>query len=130
MEVAERLAPWASDDNLMLNDDMDRPRWMPEPVPSADAQDTDPNIDVAEMAITEMSGVSETSHSAINSQDTDRIPGSKPPVPTSITEQFHRAGHLPQDTPMVSMTVFVLGALVAFALGILIGFLSGYLMGQ
>lgn len=129
-EVSERLAPWASDDNLMLNDDMDRPRWMPEPVPSADNQDTDPSTDIAEMAITEVSGLSDTSHSTFNSQDTDGIPGSKPPVPvaSTVTEQFSRAGRLPNDGPVVSMTVFILATLVAFAVGVLVGFMSAYLL--
>ena len=129
MEVAERLAPWASDDNLLLNEDMDRPRWMPEPVPSADNQDTDPSTDVAEMAITEMTGSGETSHSAFNSQDTDFV-GAKPPVPTSVTQQFSQAGRLPRDTPVVSMTTFILGTLVALVLGVLIGFICGYMLAK
>lgn len=131
MEVAERLSPWASDDTLLIEDEVDRPRWMPEPLPSADNQDTDPSVDVAEMAITEMTGFSDTSHSKIYGQDTDRIPGTKPPVPgssspSSVIEQFSKAGRLPSETPSVSVTTFIFGTLIAMAVGILIGFLIGY----
>ena len=126
MEVAERLAPWASDDNLLIDEEMDRPRWMPEPVPSADNQDTDPGIDVAEMAITEMTGLSDTSLAGFSSQDTDHSVDVKPPVPTTVTEQFSRAGRLQNESVRVSITTFVLGMMVMLALGVLIGFLLGY----
>ena len=49
-EVAERLAPWASDESLMLSEEMSRPRWMPAPIESIDDQDTDPS-DIADMAM-------------------------------------------------------------------------------
>ena len=129
MEVAERLAPWASDDSLLLHDEIDRQRWTPETPPSADNQDTDPNIDVAEMAITEMSGFSDTNHSTIQTQDTDRISNSqKPPVPGSITAQFSSAGRLNKEPAMVSVTSFMLGMLVAMAVGILIGVIIGLIL--
>ena len=41
-EVAERLAPWASDESLLVSDEVARPRWMPPPIDSIDDQDTDP----------------------------------------------------------------------------------------
>lgn len=132
LEVAERLSPWASDETLLIEEEMDRPRWMPEPIPAADNQDTDPSVDVASMAITEMSGLSDTNHSKIYAQDTDRIPGSKPPVPHSgsVTEQFSKAGRLQDDAPSVSITTFILSTLIAMALGILIGFALCYLISR
>ena len=129
LEVAERLAPWASDDSLMLNDEIDRQRWTPETAPSADNQDTDPKIDVAEMAITEMSGLSDTNHSTIQTQDTDQISNSrKPPVPGSITAQFSGAGRLQKEETMVSLPTFAMGMLVAMAVGVLIGVIIGLIL--
>ena len=132
LEVAERLAPWASDDTLMINDEIDRQRWTSESLPSADNQDTDPDIDVAEMAITEMSGFSDTNHSTIQSQDTDHqlSSQSKPPIPGSITEQFSNAGRLPKEPVMISFSTFVLGTLVALGLGGLIGVIFGLMLAR
>ena len=69
-EVAERLAPWAADDSPLLREDMgDRPRWMPAPIGSPDAQDTDPDDAVTEMAMHEISDTSQSSIHGTMSDD-------------------------------------------------------------
>ena len=81
------------------------------------------------MAITEMSGFSDTNHSTIQSQDTDKISGSqKPPVPGSITAQFNEAGRLQKEEIIVSLPTFAVGLLVAVAVGVLIGVIIGLIL--
>jgi serine/threonine protein kinase len=133
-EVAERLAPWASDESLMINEELSRPRWMPAPIVTADDQDTDPS-DIAEMAMSELSD-----SSAINSlqrtasmhdagQDTGSLTGTtrKPPPPMSISGQYQAAGHVADDTPHVSIQTLFLIAIACGMVGLLIGILIGHL---
>ena len=136
-EVAERLAPWASDDSLMLSEEMSRPRWMPAPIEDIDDQDTDPS-DIAEMAMSELSGDSPSSNLnptiSINDpgQDTGSFISStrKPPPPlsSSISGQYKAAGHLPEETPMISIkSAFWIGV-GCVVLGVVVGSLIGYLL--
>ena len=140
LEVAERLAPWASDDSPLMSEDIGRQRWMPAPLQSIDNQDTDPNFDVAEMAMSEISDTSQSS----NLQGTLGVgdagldtgsfssPGIAPPVPNSnsTVEQFNLAGRLPKDGPFYRIqTVFVVG-LITMMIGIFIGFVAGYIVGK
>ncbi len=128
-EVAERLAPWASDDTPMLNESFYRERWTPAPVPGIDGeQDTeDPNDQGSEL-----SGLSETSQGVltIGELSDHRLPQPvpmPPPPPASITEQFANAGHLPKNDLNLSLPwVFVI-SLMTSVIGGLIGFIIGRL---
>ena len=131
-EVAERLAPWASDDSPLLNEDMERSRWMPAPV--EDNQDTDPN-DVAEMAMSELSspnaipgpdGVYDVAAETGSFSSTTEL-SPAPPLST-ISGQYMQAQRLPKDGPRVSIQLLFLATLSAVALGVLVGFICGYLM--
>ncbi|MCH2178939.1 MAG: serine/threonine protein kinase [Mariniblastus sp.] len=133
-EVAERLAPWASDDSPLLSEDMERSRWMPAPV--ADNQDTDPN-DVAEMAMSELSG-SNVGPSPDGEYDMAGETGSfsntselSPALPQgTISGQYMQAPRLPKDGPRVSIQLLFLITVSSLALGVLIGFICGYLMSR
>ncbi len=137
-EVAERLAPWASEDSLLLNEEMARPRWMPAPLDAVDDQDTDPS-DIAELAMSELSDASVSGHmnATVSMNDAGQDTGSfisqgkKPPLPvsSSISGQYKTAGHLPDETPTVSVrTMFTVGiscGIVGLGLGVLVGWLIG-----
>ena len=128
-EVAERLAPWAEDDSPLLRSELgDRPRWTPAPL-EPDAQDTDPNDDVTEMA---MQDISDTQHSNIHGTMSDGsgvISGStrKPPPPMSTVEQFKNAQRI-TDTTTFSLTALLVTAFVFLAIGVLVGFIAGYMV--
>jgi serine/threonine protein kinase len=133
-EVAERLAPWASDDSPLLSDELQRPRWMPAPIDPGDNQDTDPN-DVAELAMNEMSdnGPSNIMQVTIglndSVQDTGSFSSGKfPSPPLTISGQYRAAGRLPKDTPSVSVHMLFLTGLICAAVGTLLGFILGYLI--
>ncbi|MFK7766551.1 MAG: serine/threonine protein kinase [Mariniblastus sp.] len=133
-EVAERLAPWASDDSPLLREEIgDRPRWMPGPIQPPDGQDTSPNDEVAEMAMSELSA---SSPSAIGvgvgeNQDTDSLSQdqTKPPPPLSTVEQYKSVAHIDDPTTFSIAALFVT-AVTCLAIGILVGFIAGYLMGK
>lgn len=126
-EVAERLAPWAADDSLMIREDLgERPRWSPEPIGSPDSQDTDPNDEVTELAMNELT---DASQSNLNSDPSISGANTKPPVPTSTVEQYKSAGHL-KDELTFSMAAMLVTAVICLAIGILAGFIGGYLMGK
>ena len=131
-EVAERLAPWASDDSPLLSNELDRPRWQPVPVP-VDNQDTDPG-DIAEMALDEMRSESYNSL-ADASTETGSISNTSelappPPFSGSISGQYHQAPRLPKDSPSVSVQILFLSSIASLAVGILIGFVCGYVLGR
>ncbi len=130
-EVAERLAPWASDDSPLLSEDMERSRWMPAPIVEDD-QATDPN-DIAEMAMDELGSGARSVGGYYETLDTGSISNTSEIVPSgvsrppSISGQYRSAPHLPKDVPSVSVQVFFLGTVVALAIGVLVGFVCGYL---
>ena len=133
-EVAERLAPWASDESMMVSDDMARRRWMPAPIDSVDDQDTDPS-DIAGLAMSELSDATPSSiHPTLSMSDPQQDTGSfitpdgkKPPVPTSISGQYKTAGHITNEVPKVSVQVLFVAAAICLACGVLIGILIGLL---
>ena len=130
-EVAERLAPWAADDSPLLHEDMgDRPRWMPAPIGSPDAQDTDPDDAVTEMAMNEISDTSQSSIHATMSDDYS-ISGqhNKPPPPLSTVEQYKTAARL-DDAITFSLSALFVTAVVCLSIGILVGFIGGFLMAK
>ena len=128
MEVAERLAPWAADNSPLLTEELDdKPRWTPAPLQSVDSQDTDPNLDVAELAMSEISDASHTlqaTHAAGDSA-TDTGAFSKPPVPTSTVGQFSAAKRL-KDAPTFGMYTLIFAVTTFFAIGTLVGFIAGF----
>lgn len=132
MEVADRLAPWARSESLHLRPGDERSRWMAAPVPSGD-QETDPN-DVAELAVSELSGASETSQGSFVSQQTETMqrssaPQSLPPSlsgPVSVVKQFKAARRLENDPILVSLATAILMVVIFAAIGVLIGFVLGY----
>lgn len=136
-EVAERLSPWASDNSPLLSEDMDeRARWTPAPIHSVDMQDTDPNMDIAELAMSELSDLSQSHFN--NSQGTTSLHDpsvdtgsfstnvSKPPPPISMVGQYNSVGHLDRTEPSYSVTTLFFVGLGCLAFGILIGFICGY----
>lgn len=132
-EVAERLAPWAADNSPLLKEDFDnRPRWIPAPVPSADAQDTDPNHDeITEMAMNEISDASQSGLQSLGGATDANSAGKKikPPPPLSTAGKYSAAGHL-QDELSFSLSALFITAVVCLAIGILAGFIGGYLLGR
>ncbi len=132
-EVAERLAPWASDDSPLLREDMgDRPRWMPGPIqPPEDGQDTSPNDEVTEMAISEISGSSQSAIGMSDNQDTGSLSQdkTKPPPPLSTVKQYKSVAHIDDPTTFSISALFVT-AITCLAIGILVGFIAGYLISK
>ncbi len=144
-EVAERLAPWAADDSPIIDPTDSRARWTSR-APAVDGeQDTDPGMsDVAEMAMGELSGsgseLSQGSQGTLAVSDagieTGRIPHPKspqivppPPHPTSIVQQFEKAGRIPADELQFSLTWLVITNLVSIAAGALIGVILSQILG-
>ncbi len=127
-EVAERLAPWASDNSPLLEEQMERPRWMQAPVPGGENgdQDTDPANDVAALAMTEISGLSETSHSTGMSDSGLRTP--PPPPLSNLVGQYKNAAHLESGEPSLSITMGVFIGLACLFFGAIVGFLIGKVM--
>ena len=127
-EVAERLAPWAEDNSPLREEDLDeRPRWTSPS--SVDTQATDPNMDIAELAMSEMSDAS-GAQATINGDDslTDAgsgsgVMGTKPPIPTSVAGKYTSAGHLPDETTFSMMTLIVTSG-IFLLIGIMIGFVT------
>ncbi len=124
-EVAERLAPWASDVSPLLTDQVDRSRWQPAP-PSFDGQqETDPGNDVAAMAMTEIGGLSETSQGSEFSDSRSQMTPPPPPIQQTMTGQYQAAGHLDSGEPMVSINLSVVIGVLCLLLGLVVGFLMG-----
>ncbi len=124
-EVAERLAPWASDNSPLDAAQIERSRWMPAPLPRpAGSEDTDP---ATEMALTELSGFSESSHGSSTEF------GGKAPVPTapaalSIVGQYKKVPRLAATDPTYPVTTVMFVGVIALILGTVIGFLAGRFM--
>ena len=129
-EVAERLAPWADDDSPLLTDLGSRPRWAPAPIESPDAQDTDPNDEVTELAMNEITDTSQSSlQPTINDTGSLSGPHVKPPPPLSTVEQYKSAGRL-KDEVLFSLATLLVSSVICLAIGILVGFIGGYLLGK
>ena len=130
-EDAERLAPWAEDNSPLHDEDLDeRPRWT-SPASSVDSQPTDPDMDIAELAMSEMSDVSGAQATMTGDDSlTDGGSGSgvitsKPPIPTSVAGKYKSAGHLPDETTFNMMTLIVTSG-IFLLIGILIGFVTAF----
>ena len=135
VEVAERLSPWAADNSPLLTEELDdKPRWTPAPVASMDAQDTDPNFDVADLAMSEISDATSmqmTSAGGDSATDTGSFvsAGSKPAVPQSTVSQYSNAKHL-KDEATFGIYTMIFAAATFFAIGTLAGFIAGFFAGQ
>ncbi|MEC9094101.1 MAG: serine/threonine-protein kinase [Planctomycetota bacterium] len=128
-EVATRLAPWAIDDSLVLDNSQSPSRWMPEPPPSVEnerivinANDTgSASFDVAELAMNELSGQASQGTGSVGNQDTQRtdIPAPPPPV---LIEMDRKA---PSSLQIVAITLAI-----AIPLSMIAGILIGYAVAQ
>ena len=124
-EVAERLAPWAEDDGILMRDMGDeRQRWHSEPVGSPDAQDTDPNDEVTELAMSELTDTSQSSLRSLGDSGANRVP-----PPMSTVEQYKSAARL-KDPTTFSLAALLVSSVICLAIGILVGFIGGYLLGR
>ena len=126
-EVADRLAPWASDNSPLMEEQMERSRWQPAPLPGpAGQQDTDPANEIAEMAMTEIGGLSETSQgSSVSDSAIRSVTPPPPPIAQTLVGQYKSAARLDEDQPMVSVNLTVIIAAACLALGGIVGFLLG-----
>lgn len=133
-EVAERLAPWAEDNSPLLHDDFgEKPRWASVPLDSPDAQDTDPNDEVTEMAMNELTDASQASLRGQLTTGSGALSDSYKPVPPetskSMVEQYKSAKRL-KDPILFSLPALLVTAVICLAIGILVGFIGGFLMGK
>ena len=128
-EVASRLAPWASDDSLMIDNSQGPSRWMPEPPPSVqneriviNANDTgSASFDVADLALNEMGSQASQGTGSVGNQDTQRtdIPAPPPPILIESPEE---------ETSTATLITIVLS--IAIPLSIAIGAVIGFLVGR
>ena len=132
MEVAERLSPWAADNSPLLTEELDdKPRWTPEPVGGIDAQDTDPNLDVAELAMSEISDANALQvTSVVGDSNTDTgsfiSGGSKPAVPASTADQYSRAKRLRDEELTFGLYTMIFAMAAFFGIGTLVGYVVGF----
>jgi serine/threonine protein kinase len=127
-EVAERLSPWASDNSPLSESQMERSRWMPAPVPRpGEKQDTDPAADPGELAMTELSGISETSQGS-STEFTGRKKAPPPPTPTSLVNQYKSVPRLDPGYPTFSITTLAIVAAVCLVMGAGAGYLIATLL--
>jgi serine/threonine protein kinase len=132
-EVADRLAPWASDNSPLLAEHLERSRWHPAPLPKpAGEQDTDPADEIADMAMTEISGNSETSHGSGSSEFGTRAAAAgraatppPPPFNQSLVSKYKNAGHLKSGEPTFSMNALVMISAICLVAGVIVGYLTG-----
>lgn len=125
-EVAERLSPWAEDNSPLREEDLDeKPRWT-SPASGVDTQPTDPNMDIAELAMTEISdpsGANATISGDDSATEASGVLKTKPPIPTSVAGKYKSAGHLPDETVFSMMTLIVTSG-IFLLIGVLIGFVT------
>lgn len=125
-EVANRLAPWASDDNLLIDNSQGPSRWTPEPPPSVqneriviNANDTgSASFDVADLAVSELSNQASQGTGSVGNQDTQRTDIPAPPPPILIEPPLESA------SPATLITVALSIAIpLSIAIGAIIGFI-------
>lgn len=122
-EVAERLAPWARDASPLLTEPVEPSRWQPAPSRVLEGQeDTDPDNQIAQMAMTEMSGISETSHGSGLSSDVTPPP---PPIAQTMVGKYKNAGRVDSGEPTVTINIAVMIGVTCLAIGAIVGFLLG-----
>ncbi|MDG2469433.1 MAG: serine/threonine-protein kinase [Pirellulaceae bacterium] len=128
-EVAQRLAPWATDDNIPVVHSSRQSRWMPEPPPSVEnersvinSHDTgSASYDVADLAISELSGQVSASTGSVGNQDSQRTDMPAPPPPILVEPGEEQS----------SAAVLIMWSLsIAIPVSMLIGFVLGYLFSR
>ncbi len=129
LEVAERLAPWASDESPLLDEDITRSRWATPPPPQQGDQDTDPADDLAEMALTEI-GNSEASLSHSSQASSGSFHPKPPPPPISTIEKFANAGRLASNDVTFSLTQLLVVAGCSLLAGTVLGFVVALISGS
>lgn len=128
-EVANRLAPWASDDNLLVFNHQSPSRWMPEPPPSVQnerivihSHDTgSASFDVADLALSELSGQASQGTGSVGNQDTQRTDIPAPPPPILIEPPL-------QSTSTATLITIALS--IAIPLSIAIGAIIGFMVAR
>ena len=129
-EVANRLAPWASDDNLTIESPLSPSRWMPEPPPAVQAErvvinadDTgSASFDVAELALTELSSNQASQGTgSVSNQDTQRTDVPAPPPPVLIE---------PPGATTSTATLITMALSIAIPLSIAIGAIIGFVVAR
>lgn len=130
-EIADRLAPWASDNSPLMAELLQRSRWHAAPLPRrAGEQDTDPGSEIAELAMTEIGGTSETYGSG-SSEFSGKTPSgstSSPPPPPfsqSLVSRYRNAGHVASPDPVFSLNMLIIAGAACLVIGLIAGFLIG-----
>lgn len=124
-EVALRLSAWASDDGLLIDNSSSPSRWTPEPPPSVqneriviNAHDTgSASYDVADLALTELSGQVSQGTGSVGNQDTQRTDVPAPPIPVLVNNQIETSS---------TTTVVTIALSIAIPLSIILGMVIGF----
>lgn len=128
-EVAQRLSAWASDDGLLIDNPASPSRWTPEPPPSVqneriviNAHDTgSASYDVADLALTELSGQASQGTGSVGNQDTQRTDVPAPPIPVLVNTQIETSS---------TTTVVTIALSIAIPLSIIIGMIIGFIVAK
>lgn len=142
LEVAERLAPWAADNSPLLREELDdRKRWMSSPSPAGSSDSDVQGMEVADLAMSEITDASMESQNTIRGDDlptesglsgdgATALPSSKPPVPVSMVAQYSAAGRIPRDDYAFSLPTLIMAVTAFFVMGGVAGFIIGYFAGN
>ena len=128
-EVAQRLSAWASDDGLLIDNPSSPSRWTPEPPPSVqneriviNSHDTgSASYDVADLALTELSGQASQGTGSVGNQDTQRTDVPAPPIPVLVNNQVETSS---------TTTVVTIALSIAIPLSIIIGMVIGFIVAK
>lgn len=128
-EVAQRLSAWASDEGLLIDNPASPSRWTPEPPPSVqneriviNAHDTgSASYDVADLALTELSGQASQGTGSVGNQDTQRTDVPAPPIPVLVNNQIEASS---------TTTVVTIALSIAIPLSIIIGMIIGFIVAK
>ena len=122
-----RRAAEAAINSPLLEDQMERSRWQPAPLPAPEGQqDTDPAHEIAEMAMTEIGGISETSQgSSVSDSAIRHATPPPPPIAQTLVGQYKNAGRLNTDELSISINLAVIIAAACLVVGGLVGFMIG-----
>lgn len=126
-EVASRLAPWASENSPLLQSQLIRSRWMPEPPPNEDEQAFPEESGRQRSEATDLSAESSSGLGAQPSEATfngwgrdDTNVESPPPPPTGLSPREMQRG--PGISPIVFWTVLPIAITVSLFIGAFLGF--------
>ncbi len=130
LEVAERLTPWATDQNLFPEVQEARARWSTTNRSAEGEQDTDPGAshqsDVADSTGSESGSLRSSSRAVSDSAEEKGRPPAivtrplTPPPPVSIVEQFN-AARIENDEMQFTLTWVVIIGMACVGVGTLLG---------